>query len=483
MKIAKREADKGQDGAAALSLGSLPVDQWMGDPRRVGTQLSLAWSRHIALPRWRFLHGPDSDFAGMLLLFCSDSLHPFEPERAGFSQMCYGFRRDLIVLGVRRSDRALLELVPRPDQERRLLQAAVNAPDFVLSAILGLARWRLCDAWRGLLLGWFAHGFGMACVQHAHMYRVMLDRIDPRTLPQPLERIEAELNRREVRVLRRGRRRLLELLDPQVVRSVRKTNAFLTPATYNLVATAHGETRTRRLAALTAYPGVLPAFIAKDPPLPGVADVLAYYESGSDQMFRALARFLLAAVDRGEVLSPYFSRPFDAHPDVIQSVRGVPRVVLWRIGAWGMHALLRSVNAVPAAQRPRTPGDWIALRDIALVVAALAEAFADLSEDAAAQFWNGPVLRFLEWSAAQGWAMAAEAVRDPSGDGSAAWGIERALTAAQDVARAQGVPGDSALEELARLPVPELIAWNRGWQARIDDHHRRVETRSLMSNR
>ena len=483
MKIAKREAEKWQDGTAALSQGQLPVDQWMCDPRRVGTQLSLAWSRHIALPRWRFVQGPDPDFAGTLLLFCSDGLHPFEPERPGFAQMCYGFRREVIVLGVRRSDSALLELVPRPDQERRLHQAAANAPDFVLSAILGLARWRLCDAWRGFLLGWFAHGFGMACVQHVHMYRVMLDRVDPRALPQPLERIETELNRREVRVLRQGRKRLLELLDPEVVRAVRKTNAFLTPATYNLVATAQGETRVRRLAALTTYPGVLPAFVAKDPPLPGIADVLAYYESGTDQSFRALARFLIAAVDRGEVLSPYFSRPFEAGPDVIQLVRKVPRMVLWRIGAWGMHALLRIVDAVPAGQRPRTPRDWTALRDIAMVVAAMTEAFADLSEDAAAQFWNGPVLRFLEWASVQGWAMAAEAVRDPSGDGSAAWGIERALSAAQDVARAQGIFGDSALEDLARLTVPELIAWNRGWQARIDDHHRRIETRSLMSNR
>lgn len=481
MKIAKRDADTGQDGTTALSLGQLPVDQWMCDPRRVGTQVSLAWSQHVAVPRWRFLNGPDPDFAGTLLLFCSDGLHPFEPERPGFAQMCYGFRRDLVVLGVRRSDRALLELVPRPDQERRLWHAAVNAPDFVLSAILGLARWRLCDTWRGFLLGWFSHGFGMASVQHAHMYRVMLDRVDPRALPQPLECIEAELNRREVRVLRRGRRRLLDLLDPKVVRAVRSTNAFLTPATYNLVATSQGEVRDRRLAALKAYPAVLPAFIAKDPPLPGGADVLAYYESGSDQTFRALACFLVAAVDRGEVLSPYFSRPFDARVDVIQAVRAVPRLVLWRIGAWGMQALLRTVDAVPAEQRPYSPAEWIALRDIAVVVAALAEAFGDLSEDASAQFWNGSVLRFLQWGAGQGWAMAAEAVRDPSGDGSAAWGIERALTAAQDVALAQGVPSDHALDTLARLPVPELIAWNRGWQERIDDHHRRVETRSLMS--
>jgi hypothetical protein len=182
-------------------------------------------------------------------------------------------------------------------------------------------------------------------------------------------------------------------------------------------------------------------------------------------------------------LSPYISRPFQAQPEVVQAVREVPRRVLWRIGAWGLHALLRTLDAVPAAHRPRSPGEWMALRDIAVAVTALAEAFADLSEDASAQFWNGAVLQFFEWAAANGWTMAAEAVRDPSGDGSAAWGIERSLRAAQDVARAQGMLPDSALLDLARLPVPDLIGWNRGWQARIDDHHRRVERRSLMSNR
>jgi hypothetical protein len=485
MKIAKREAGIGQEGASALSLAPLRIDEWMCDARRVGAQVSLAWSRHIALPRWRAVQGPDSDFIGTLLLFCGDSLHPFEPERPGFVKMCYGFRRELIVLGVRRSDRAVLELVPRAggDEERRLSHAAANAPDFVLSAILGLGRWRLSDSWRGFLVRWFAHGFGMAAVQHAHMYRVMLDRVDPRALPQPVEKIEADLNRREVGVMRRARRRLLQWLDPEVVRSVRRSNAILTPATYNLVATAKGEARERRIAALNVYPSVLPAFIAKDPPIPGNADVLAYYESGSEHEFRALARFIVGALDRGEPLSPYLSRPFDARPQAIQAVREVPRLVLWRIGAWGLHALLRAVDAVPAAERPRTPADWIAFRDIAVTVAALTEAFEDFSEEAGAQFWSGAVLPFLHWAPRQGWSMAAEAVRDPAGDGSVAYGIDRALAAARDVARAQGACVDTAVEALARLSVLELIAWNRGWQDRLDEHFRRVETRALMSNR
>jgi hypothetical protein len=79
--------------------------------------------------------------------------------------------------------------------------------------------------------------------------------------------------------------------------------------------------------------------------------------------------------------------------------------------------------------------------------------------------------------------MAAEAVRDPAGDGSVAYGIDRALAAARDVARAQSACVDTAVEALARLSVLELIAWNRGWQDRLDEHFRRVETRALMSNR
>ncbi|HXV06882.1 MAG TPA: hypothetical protein VD791_02550, partial [Burkholderiales bacterium] len=389
MKIAKREASTVQEGASALSLAPLGIDEWMCDARRVGAQVSLAWSRHIALPRWRAVASSDSDLIGALVLFCGDSLHPFEPQRTGFAKMCYGFRREVIVLGVRRSDRAVLELVPRAagDEERRLCHAAANAPDFVLSAVLGVGRWRLSDSWRGFLVRWFSHGFGMAAVQHAHMCRVMLDRVDPRALPQPLDKIEAELNRREIGVMRRARRRLLEWLDPEVVRSVRRSNAILTPATYNLVATAAGEARERRVAALSTYPSVLPAFIAKDPPIPGNADVLAYYESGSEHEFRALARFIVGAVDRGEPLSPYLSRPFDTRPQVIQAVRDVPRLVLWRIGAWGLHALLRAVDAVPAGVRPTSPADWVAFRDIAVAVAALTEAFEDFSEEAGAQFW------------------------------------------------------------------------------------------------
>jgi hypothetical protein len=482
MKIAKREASTVQEGASALSLAPLGIDEWMGDARRVGAQVSLAWSRHIALPRWRAVASPDSDLIGALVLFCGDSLHPFEPQRTGFAKMCYGFRREVIVLGVRRSDRAVLELVPRAagDEERRLCHAAANAPDFVLSAVLGVGRWRLSDSWRGFLVRWFSHGFGMAAVQHAHMCRVMLDRVDPRALPQPLEKIEAELNRREVGVMRRARHRLLEWLDPEVVHRVRRSNAILTPATYNLVATAEGEARERRLAALATYPSVLPAFIAKDPPIPGNADVLAYYESGSEHEFRALARFIVGAVDRGEPLSPYLSRPFDTRPQVIQAVRDVPRLVLWRIGAWGLHALLRAVDAVPASLRPTSPADWVAFRDIAVAVAALTEAFEDFSEEAGAQFWTGAVLPFLEWASGQGWSLAAEAVRDPTGDGSVAYGIDRALTAARDVARAQGASADAAVEALARRSVLELIAWNRSWQERLDEHFRRVETRGLV---
>ena len=482
MKIAKREMGTGRDGASALSIAPLSIDEWMCDARRVGAQVSLAWSRHVALPRWRAVHNPDCDLIGALVLFCGDSLHPFEPQRPGFARMCYGFRREVIVLGVRQTDRAVLELVPKAagDEERRLCHAAANAPDFVLSAVFGLGRWRLADSWRGFLVRWFAHGFGMAAVQHAHMYRVLLDRVDPRALPQPLETIEAELNRREVAVMRRARHRLLEWLDPEVVRTVRKSNAILTPATYNLLATASGEARERRIAALNTYPSVLPAFIAKDPPIPGNADVLAYYESGSEHEFRALARFIVGAVDRGEPLSPYFSRPFDASPQVIQAVRGVPRLVLWRIGAWGLHALLRTVDAVPAHQRPAIPADWVAFRDIAVAVAALTEALEDVSEEAAAQFWSGSVLPFLQWAAAQGWSMAAEAVRDPAGDGSVAYGIDRSLTAARDVARAQGASPEETVESLAKLSVLELIAWNRGWQDRLDEHFRRVETRDLV---
>jgi hypothetical protein len=66
------------------------------------------------------------------------------------------------------------------------------------------------------------------------------------------------------------------------------------------------------------------------------------------------------------------------------------------------------------------------------------------------------------------------------GDGSVAYGIDRALAAARDVARAQGASADAAVETLARLSVLELIAWNRSWQERLDEHFRRVETRGLV---
>jgi hypothetical protein len=36
------------------------------------------------------------------------------------------------------------------------------------------------------------------------------------------------------------------------------------------------------------------------------------------------------------------------------------------------------------------------------------------------------------------------------------------------------------VESLAKLSVLELIAWNRGWQDRLDEHFRRVETRDLV---
>ena len=75
----------------------------MCDARRVGAQVSLAWARHIALPRWRAVHTPDSDFIGALILFCGDTLHPFEPERPGFVKMCYGFRREPIDTAERRN--------------------------------------------------------------------------------------------------------------------------------------------------------------------------------------------------------------------------------------------------------------------------------------------------------------------------------------------------------------------------------------------
>ena len=457
----------------------------MSAAHNVGAQVSAAWSRHAALPRWRYLPGPDPEFVGTLVLFCSDSMHPIYPDRPGLVQMCYGFARDVIVLGVRRGDRAVLELVPKADgdTERRLSHAAMNAPDSVLGALLAAGRWRLADTWRGFLLSWFSHGFGMTTLQHAHVFRVLLDLVDERALPQPREAIEADLNRREVRVMRKARRRLFELLNRPAIHAVRRSNAIVTPATYNLIATAPSEAaRHRRLAALKAYPAVLPAFIAKDPPFPGRADVLAYYESGGERSFRALAKFIVSAVDRAEPLAPFFSRPIDCPIDVIGTVRDVPRLALWRMDGWSMQALLRTVDAMPRSGRPKTLSDWMAFREIAVAVNALAEAFGDASQDAAALFWNGSVMRFLEWSAGQGWTIAVEAVRDPSGTGLRVYGIEQSLAAAQDVARAQGAAAETALEELARLSLPEVIAWNGGWQDRIDAYRRRVEKKAATSD-
>jgi hypothetical protein len=351
--------------------------------------------------------------------------------------------------------------------------------------VLSGFRWRLSDSYRAFLVGWFAHGFGMAAIQHATVFDLMLAHTPERLLPRPRKEIEQQVSRREVRVMREARRRLLALLDRSIVRAVRASGAILTPAVYNFVATAPNEVaRERRLQALASYPGLLPAVIAQDPPLPdrGAVDVLDYYAAGSEQEFPAPAQQLAALADKGRDLAPRLAERLYCSIGVVQAAAHLPALMFWRLGDWGLRALLRTIDAISPVDRPRRLHEWLALREIAFTVTALADAFDQCSERLGDAVWNGGVSRFLSWATRYGWTDAVDAVQHPDGLSSLTFGMEQSLRAERDVARAQGVSPDSALAELAKWSVPELLAWNQRWQRALDEHRQRVEKRTATSD-
>jgi hypothetical protein len=478
-----------QSAGFGMSAGAeqvLEIDRWMCDAQRVGPRISAAWSRHLRVPRWRYLPRPSKSLAGALVLFCGDGLHPVEADKPGFAQMSYGYAREVIVLAVRRADRAILELVPDGEREfeQRLCQVALAGSDDVLAGALSAQRWRLTDSYRGFLSSWFAHGFGMAAIQHAHMFHVMLQRTAEQRLPARREHLEQELNRREVRVIRKARHQLFGVLDHQVVRAVRGTGAILTPVTYNFIATASSDAiRPRRLEALSDCPGLLPALLGKDPPLPdmGAAELLEYYRSGSDTRFPTHAQTLVDLVDQGKTLAPRIAGWLGQPRQAVEAARAVPPIVFWRLGEWGVRALLRTLDAIPPAARPRRLAQWMALRHIAVAVTELVEAFERRSEPLGHAVWSGPVSRLLAWAASSGWNDAVGAVWDESELAYLTFGIDRALTAEQDVAHALGIPVDGVLEQLAKLSFTQLLLWNQKWQRGLEDYRRRVEQRSPVA--
>jgi hypothetical protein len=458
----------------------------MCDPDRVGKTVGGAWARHLHSPRWRYLSRPSSTLAGALVLFCGDDLHPFDTEKPGFSHMSYGYAREVIVFAVRRADRAILELAPNGERssERALCQAALAASDDVLATALSSQRWRLTDSHRGFLSSWFAHGFGMVAIQHAHMFHLLLHRTPEHRLPARRELLEQELARREVRLVRRARHQLLDLLDAGVVRAVRATGAILTPVTYNFVVTAPDQAASqRRLDALARSPGLLPALLGKDPPLPDAdaADVLDYYRSGSDTRFPARAQALAELADKGRPLTARIAELLGQQPSLIESLCTVPPIVFWRLGDWNLRALLRTIDAVPAQRRPRTLKQWLALRHVSVAVNDVADAFALHSEELSQAVWSGAVARLLTWAAKCGWSSAVGAVWDDSEASYLTAGIDRALAAESDVARALGIATENVLEELAKLSFPQLLMFNQKWQWGLEEHRRRVEQRSALA--
>jgi hypothetical protein len=472
-------------GASACEEPPLEIDRWMCDAQRVGPRLSAAWARHMRMPRWRYLSRPTPSLSAALVLFCGDGMHPFDADKPGLAQMSYGYPREVIVLAVRRADRALLELVPDGERalEQTLCQAAHNAPDDALAALLAARPWRLMDAYRGFLSSWFAHGFGMTAIQHAHMFHVMLQRTPEHKLPAPREALERALNRREVRVIRRARHQLSSVLDPEVVRAVRATGAILTPVTYNLLATAADGVREQRQRALAAFPGLLPALLGKDPPLPeaGSADVLDYYRAGSESRFPPHAQALIDMVDQGKALAPRIAGWLDQPKSAIDAAHLVPPIVFWRLDEKGVRALLRTLDAVSPEQRPHRLSQWVALRHVSTAVTELADAFERCGDTLGHVVWSGAVSKFLAWAAGSGWNDAVGSVWDEGELSYLTFGVDRALTAEQDVAKALGIPAESVLEELAKLTLPQLLVWNQRWQRALEDYRRRVQQRSPVA--
>jgi hypothetical protein len=91
------------------------------------------------------------------------------------------------------------------------------------------------------------------------------------------------------------------------------------------------------------------------------------------------------------------------------------------------------------------------------------------------------VSRLLAWAASSGWSDAVGAVWDESELAYLTFGIDRALTAEQDVAHALGIPIESVLEQLAKLSFTQLLIWNQKWQRGLEDYRRRVEQRSPVA--
>jgi hypothetical protein len=159
----------------------------------------------------------------------------------------------------------------------------------------------------------------------------------------------------------------------------------------------------------------------------------------------------------------------------------VPPIVFWRLGEWGLSALLRTIDSVPPQRRPRHLRQWMALRHVSAAVGEVADAFAGRSEELGQAVWSGAVARLLAWAAKIGWSNAVGAVWDESEMSYLTFGFERSLTAELDVAHALGIPAENVLEELAKLSFPQLLMFNQKWQWGLDDHRRRVEQRSAVA--
>jgi hypothetical protein len=95
--------------------------------------------------------------------------------------------------------------------------------------------------------------------------------------------------------------------------------------------------------------------------------------------------------------------------------------------------------------------------------------------------WSGAVSKFLAWAAGSGWNDAVGSVWDEGELSYLTFGVDRALTAEQDVAKALGIPAESVLEELAKLTLPQLLVWNQRWQRALEDYRRRVQQRSPVA--
>jgi hypothetical protein len=284
-------------------------------------------------------------------------------------------------------------------------------------------------------------------------------------------------------VIRRARHQLSSVLDPEVMRAVRATGAILTPVTYNVLATATDGLREQRQRALAAFPGLLPALLGKDPPLPeaGTAEVLDYYRDGSELRFPQQAQALVDMVDQGKALAPRIAAWLGQPKAAIDAARSVPPIVFWRLGERGVCALLRTLNAVRPEQHPNRLSQWMALRHVSIAVTELTESFERRGEALGHVVWNGAVRKFLSWAARSGWNDAVTSVWDESELSYLTFGVDRALTAEQDVAKALGIPVESVLEELAKLTLPQLLVWNQRWQRALEDYRRRVEQRSPVA--